>query len=61
MSREPMKVLPEDLFPPDVKTPEERVNHLGRKLFAADPEEVRQRQEKSGPKAKPQDRPRSGD
>ncbi len=29
-----MKVLPEDLFPPDVKTPEERMEHLGRKLFA---------------------------
>jgi hypothetical protein len=31
-----MEVLPEDLFPPEVTTPEERFEHLGRKLFAVE-------------------------
>ena len=33
MSKKPMEVLPKDFFPHDVKTPEERFKHLGRKLF----------------------------
>jgi hypothetical protein len=36
MSKKPMEVLPEDLFPPEVTTPEERFEHLGRKLFAVE-------------------------
>lgn len=39
-----MRVLPDDLFPPEVKTPEERFELLGRRLFAADPEQVKERQ-----------------
>ena len=64
MSKDPMRVLPEDLFPPEAATPEERFELLGRRLFAADPEQVKNEQDKpvqkpakhSGPKDKPQGR-----
>ena len=40
MSREPMNPAPENLYPADVKTPEERFEFLGRKLFRAKPPKV---------------------
>ena len=37
-----MKILPDDLTPPTA-TPEEQMEALGRRLFAADPAKVRDR------------------
>jgi hypothetical protein len=36
MPKEPMKVVPDDLFPAEVQTPEERFNFLGRRLFTGE-------------------------
>jgi hypothetical protein len=34
MAKQPMKVVPDGLYPPEVKTPEERMEFLGRKLLS---------------------------
>jgi hypothetical protein len=34
----------EQLCPPEVKTPEERFEYLGRKLFSVTPEQLRERE-----------------
>jgi hypothetical protein len=42
--KKPMKVVPDRLYPPEVKTPEEQMEHLGRRLFAVTPEEMKKRE-----------------
>ncbi|MGV3719721.1 MAG: hypothetical protein ACO1SX_02330 [Actinomycetota bacterium] len=37
-----VKVIAEQDYPPEVRTPEERFAHLARRLFKADPAKVRQ-------------------
>lgn len=41
MSREPMKPIPEGFFPPGIKTPEERFEFLGRRLFKKNPAQLK--------------------
>jgi hypothetical protein len=36
-----MRVLPPDYFPAEAKTDEERFEHLGKRLFAVTPEELK--------------------
>ncbi len=38
-----MKVIPDQLFPPDAETCEEHFDRLGKALFQADPEKVKSR------------------
>ncbi len=38
-----MKVLPDKLIPPDVDGQRERFEHVGKALFRADPQKVRDR------------------
>ena len=57
MSKKPMKVVPDGLYPPEIKTPEEKFNFLGRKLFALKPEALEKTALEDLPKPSPRPTP----
>lgn len=54
MSKKPMNPAPESLYPPDVKTPEEKFNFLGRRLFSINPDELMKKEAQEDETPEPQ-------